>query len=267
MIVLERRMALCLLLALLTALGLAGSATAQEGIGSEVSYLNGDVWVLESLEPEKRVPLEEGQRLTSPVLLQAAQGSRLELVFPEGSLFRMAGPGMLLVRDSFALGEERSIKLELSRGLAWFALRPFSGNSDQVELVLPASVFTAQAVQSEVRVGPDRRVMVAVFGGQATVSAGRGADNGSGEVQQETQELFSGEDIFLESGGGLGEQGPLDVGSAERLLQEGEQVLLNLSGRVGEKRTMTPFERRDSAWASWNIARDGKQGLRLIQDQ
>jgi len=251
---------LCLLLALPQA-----RAAEHGGIGAEVGYLKGRAWLLDGEAPDARTHLEQGQRLTVPALVQAGQGARLELVFPDGSVFRLAGPGMLLVRDAFSLANERSIDLELSRGLGWFGLRPFAGTADLARLVLPASVLQASAVQCEVRVGPDRRVMLGVFGGAVRIAAGREGDPAMRQDGAAAPPDSGGADIFLEYGG-LGKDGPVDTGGLARELREGEQVLLTLSGRISEKRTMTPFERRDSAWASWNIARDREESLDLIQE-
>lgn len=236
---------------------------ADSGIGVRVSYLQGQAAQLDGDAPDVSSALEQGQRLMPPVLLRVEQGARMGLEFPDKSHLRLAGPAMALVRDAFLLEGERIIDLELSRGLAWLGIRPFSGDRDTVRLTLPASVLDTGAVQCEVRVGPDRRVMVAVFGGQATV---RTAEDG--ELQQEEpSQAGPKEDGFLPGVDEVYEsEGPLDMGSASRLLRQNEQVLLNLSGRVGEKRTMTPFEVRDSAWASWNRARDAKTSLDLLQD-
>lgn len=237
---------------------------AAKGIGVTVGYLRGEASLLQGEEPGEGEALSKGQLLMTPALLRVGQGTRLELVFPDKSFLRLAGAAMVLIREAVALQGERIIDMELSKGLAWLGIRPFSGTKDSVRLVLPASLVRTEKVQCEVRVGPDRRVMLAVFGGEAWVTTGRQEPGTTKETGEAERDMV--EEIFQESDDTYAGGGPLDTGSTARILFQNETALLSLSGKVGEKRTMTPFEQRDSAWAAWNRARDAKAGLKLGEE-
>lgn len=228
-----------------------------EGAGLVVGYLKGRAFSLDNGTPDQGTPLETGQHLPTPVVVRVDQGSRLELVFMDKSVLRLAGPAMALVRDAFVLPGERVMDIALSRGESWLNVRKFSGSRDSVRLALPASLLETREAQAQVRVGPDRRVMVAVFSGEVSVVQGNGEADEKGSSRE--GKASAGDAGSLEGVAPLEESvGPLDMGSAARTLIEGEQVLLSLSGRVGEKRTMTPFEQRESTWGAWNMARDAK---------
>lgn len=245
----------------------AGSALAQqeEVLGAIVEYQQGQAALINGLRAGESVPLAEGQRLQLPATIRLEQGGRLGLRLPDGSVFRLAGAAMARIAEAFVFQGERGYTLELSRGEGWLAIREFQGRSDAVTLTLPGTTLRTSYGQTRLRVGPDRRSVIAVYSGTLQVTGdfkdpyqsteepphGAGGSN-SGEALA---------DRLMEGEGAPTQEPAAPVALKERVLHRGEQVRVGLGGTVTAVEAVAQDLLRADSWALWNLSRDAKQGF------
>ena len=232
-------------------LSLAAPLEAEEGAGARIGTLQGRAFELSATDRSQIKSLESSDYLSVPTTVRVEQGGHLGLTFPDNSVFRLAGPGMLRLVESVTVGPERVFVLEMSLGEAWLALRSFPGEVDDVEIVLPAVSLITKRAQCRIRVASDRRCVLAVVSGQVTVRRHLDVEDGTGDMVRKDPAEYMGEQK---------ENGRVKTnGSREKVFKAGELVRIGLNGGLSDVEVVDEASLRDDAWVLWNMAQDRKE--------
>lgn len=242
-----------------------------EGAGLEVTLLQGHAFELDGQGPNEATPVELGDTLGVPKTVRVNQGTRLALNFPDGSVFRMAGPAMVRFQESVAVGPERVYVLEMSQGEGWLALQPFHGSHDEVEIKLPAVTLYAKKAQCRIRVGADKRCVLAVIAGEVVLRKRFTEEAAGRDMLQKADALMADAGSAPGSDKGQGQNmrstqanGPLHPKKAdEKIYRAGELVRIGVGGSLSEVDVVDELSLRNDTWALWNLARDKEVGVML----
>ena len=228
-----------------------------QGVGVKVGLLQGRAMVLDAGDPGNGTPLVAGGKIMTPAVINVDQGSRLELLLPDGGAFRLAGPAMTRLLDVMAFGDERRIDLEISRGEAWLAIPAINHMRGEVRVTLPAAVLTTKGCQSHIRVGANRRSLVAVYSGVVRILAGW--EDTQLAPEDDRLELEAQADKLLRDDSVPEIVKPQPLEPREHSLSAGNQVLIGLGGRVSGLQTFSLQMQHGDVWSIWNYTRDSQQ--------
>jgi hypothetical protein len=210
-----------------------------------VSYLEGTATYGEDNAVH---PLKKGQDIEAPANIAVADGAKLELLLPEGSVVRFASSTNFALVSAATTGSNRNIEVDVAMGDCWASVKGFLGETE-FEVNSPTAVAGVAGTKYRLNVAGDQTSRYLVYQGKVKVE------------RRWTATAQAGPRVRV--AGPKKVQGPsrVDVGEWMEIISKGYQFVIRPDGRYDSPKKFNLDTDMQTPWVRWNMERDKALGL------